>query len=284
MLERDISREVARLTQTREDWEKIRTLENNVTRLQRKDKHDFYRQMYTNAEEENDPAKLFSMSKKLLGWKRSEAPKSFLQDGRQVHTQKEVANIQAKFYDDKVDGIKLRLPRVRRDPLQHLKKAFGNIEKLKIEKVTEDEVLKIIKKTFKNSYAFGRDMLDVASIKKGAKTLVRPITFVINLSLGTNKFPAKWKIARVLPILKSKGAATTNPASFRPISQLPVISKIAEKCVQSRLLLHLEKYGLLSADHHGYRRNLSTTSALLEIMDAISTATGYESSHKYHEH
>ena len=167
---------------------------------------------------------------------------------------------------------------MRKDPLYHLKKAFlrwrpsGRIQKLELGEVMASEVLEIIK-NFKNSHAFGRDKLDTATIKSGGKYLAGPIAHMINLSLGTARFPAKWKLARILPILKVKGADENSPASFRPISQLPVISKIAECVVQSRLLQHLEQHNLLSTDHHGYRSNLSTTSALLEIMDAISTAT-----------
>ena len=53
---------------------------------------------------------------------------------------------------------------------------------------------------------------------------------------------------------------------------MAIISKLAERKVQSRLLEHLEKNSLLSRDHHAYRHKLSTTTALISIMDKISEA------------
>ena len=277
MLERDISRELARLSKSPADWDKFRKLKNKVTDMQIKDKKKYFSEAYRKIEEENDTGNLFGMTKKILGWKMSTPPKSFIIDGKPIRSQVEVANVQANFYENKVEGIKNRLPKVRRDPLYFLNKAFGRwvpsgrIPKLLLGQTTELEVLNIIKK-FKNSHAFGRDNLDAATIKIGGKYLSRPIAHIVNLSLLKSTFPNKWKIARILPIQKSKGLDLSNPASFRPISQLPVISKITEKIVQSKLLLHLEQHSLLSSDHHGYRLNLSTTSALLDIMEAISNA------------
>ena len=277
MLERDISRELARLSKSPEDWDKFRKLKNKVTDMQRKDKKKYFSEAYRKIEEENDTGNLFGMTKKILGWKMSTPPKSFIIDGKPIRSQVDVANAQANFYENKVIGIKNRLPKVRRDPLHFLKKAFGRwvptgrIPKLILGQTTELEVLKIIKK-FKNSHAFGRDNLDAATIKIGGKYLSRPIAHIVNLSLSKSTFPNKWKIARILAIQKSKGLDLSNPGSFRPISQLPVISKITEKIVQSKILLHLEQHSLLSSDHHGYRLNLSTTSALLDIMEAISNA------------
>ena len=196
--------------------------------MQKKDKYNYYKNLYNQIEADNDTANLFGMTRKLLGWKTSTPPISFLVDGRPVRSQKEVANTQADYYDSKIVSIKNRLPRVRRDPLALLRKAFGRwvpkdrIDKLTMGPATEKEVLDIIKK-FKNSHAFGRDNLDAATIKIGGKFLAGPITHIVNLSLGTANFPAKWKIARILPVLKSKVADVTNPASFRPISQLPVV-------------------------------------------------------------
>ena len=69
-----------------------------------------------------------------------------------------------------------------------------------------------------------------------AVTLIPVITHVINLSLGTAHFPARWKLARILPLLKSNDCDPLKPASYRPISQLPVLSKLTERSVQRQLL------------------------------------------------
>ena len=94
-------------------------------------------------------------------------------------------------------------------------------------------------KKLKISHAYGRDQIDAASVKIASKHLIGPITHIVNLSLGTNIFPQKWKLARILPLLKSKDLDCTTPSSFWPVSQLPLIGKLTERSVQIQLLEHL---------------------------------------------
>ena len=78
----------------------------------------------------------------------------------------------------------------------------------------------------KNSHAFGRDELDAAAIKLVAPILAPVFAHIINLSLGTVRFPMRWKISRIVPLLKSNDCDKSNPKSFRPVAQLPLISEI----------------------------------------------------------
>lgn len=54
------------------------------------------------------------------------------------------------------------------------------------------------------------------------------------------------KIATIAPIYKDSGDFN-DPTKFRPISLLPIIGKIFEKCIYFRLFKYLEKYDLLSS-------------------------------------
>ena len=126
-------------------------------------------------------------------------------------------------------------------------------------------------KNLKNSHAYGRDKIDAATMKMAVKFLLEPITHVINLSLTGKVFAQKWKLARILPLLKGKDQDCTNPASFRPVSQLPLIGKLTERAVQSQLLEFLERNELIGQRQHAYRAKTSTTTALLEVTDLIGT-------------
>ena len=57
----------------------------------------------------------------------------------------------------------------------------------------------------------------------------KPLTHIINLSLIQGKFPDSLKIAEVVPIFKQGSRLLCT--NYRPISVLPVLSKIVEKCV-----------------------------------------------------
>ncbi|GFT48048.1 RNA-directed DNA polymerase from mobile element jockey [Trichonephila clavipes] len=77
-----------------------------------------------------------------------------------------------------------------------------------------------------------------------------------------------WKTAVVIPILKpDKNSALAE--SYRPISLLPVLSKLAEKVIFARLNDHLERENILIPEQHGFRPRLSTSHQLLRVVEFI---------------
>ena len=217
------------------------------------------------------------MSKSLLGWIKSGTPSCFKIENVTNRKQKDLADLQVNYYEQKIVNIKNRLPRVNVDPLAVLRRSFdrwrpaGGRPKFTLKSVTEKEVGEMIMK-LKNSHAFGIDRVDAATIKMATGILIPGITHVINLSLCSARFPARWKLARILPLLKSKESDQFNPSSYRPVSQLPVLSKLAERTVQRQLLTYLEENSLLSDNHHAYRDKHNTSTALIHLMDSIATA------------
>ncbi|GFU20523.1 putative RNA-directed DNA polymerase from transposon BS [Trichonephila clavipes] len=77
-----------------------------------------------------------------------------------------------------------------------------------------------------------------------------------------------WKTAVVIPILRpDKNSALAE--SYRPISLLPVLSKLAEKVILARLNDHLERENILIPEQHGFRPRLSTSHQLLRVVEFI---------------
>ena len=64
-----------------------------------------------------------------------------------------------------------------------------------------------------------------------------------------------WKTAKVKPLYK-KGR-NTDPENYRPISLLPILSKIIERVVYNQLLEHLEKHDVLYEYQSVFRSNNS---------------------------
>ncbi|GFU84097.1 putative RNA-directed DNA polymerase from transposon BS [Trichonephila clavipes] len=81
-------------------------------------------------------------------------------------------------------------------------------------------------------------------------------------------FPMSWKTAVVIPILKP-GKNSALAESYRPISLLPVLSKLAEKVILARLNDHLERENILIPEQHGFRPRLSTSHQLLRVVEFI---------------
>ena len=75
------------------------------------------------------------------------------------------------------------------------------------------------------------------------------------------------KKIHAIPVHKSGNISDIN--NYRPISLLPILSKILEKVVANQLVSFLESNKLLSNSQHGFRPNLSTETALLKVTDKI---------------
>ena len=122
----------------------------------------------------------------------------------------------------------------------------------------------------RNSPARGDDGICIRTLKLGFNAVGHVLLHIINLCLTTNDIPDRWKHSRVIPIYKS--GDPSDPSNFRPISILPVISKIVERVVQRQLYYYLSANHLLSPTQHGFRPLHSTETALTHITDEIFLA------------
>ena len=164
------------------------------------------------------------------------------------------------------------------DPLEILKTAVANwnlrgkqVPKMKLEEINAATTAKMIGK-LKDSNSSGMDEIESKVIKLAVTQLLHPITFIINLSIRTKVFPNKWKIGKVTPLFKGKGLSRTNPASYRPITMLPAVSKILERVVQEQIARHMVNNHLYHPNQHAYKQGFSTATALIELSDQLNVA------------
>ena len=113
----------------------------------------------------------------------------------------------------------------------------------------------------------GLDKVPVRLLKLCVKEIADSLTSIINLSFETATFPNIWKIARVTPIFKSGDKSAK--LNYRPISVLPVISKICERHVHVTFLSWLQKFRLLIENQSAYLKNHSCITALIDITDTL---------------
>jgi len=121
--------------------------------------------------------------------------------------------------------------------------------------------------SMKNTDATGDDGIALQYIKDSLPAMRFYLTTMINTSINTGVFPTAGKHALVVPIHK-KGDKN-DPSNYRPISLLPVLSKILEKVVADQLQKHLETSKKLTKQQFAYRRHRSTEHALLDIMEKV---------------
>lgn len=141
-----------------------------------------------------------------------------------------------------------------------------NIAPFRPQPVDQNTVILTIKQ-LRNTKSFGSDNISLRFIKDSLFAIVFYLTTLINTSIVTGIFPASWKHAVVTPLFKNG-----NPdeiGNYRPVSLLPIFSKILEKVVANQLTSFLERNKLFSPTQHGFRPKLSTETALQVITDKI---------------
>ena len=104
-------------------------------------------------------------------------------------------------------------------------------------------------------------------LKTARSELAGNLTLLFNMSLRTGVFPDILKIANIIPIYKD--GSRLNPANYRPISLLPIIGKILEKIIYTRLYKFMEKYKIINKQQYGFQKNKSTEHALIDIHEHI---------------
>ena len=139
---------------------------------------------------------------------------------------------------------------------------------------TEPEINSIIK-SISNSKSVGHDQICSEIVKQVAPQLTPALVEIINLSLTCGQFPDKLKIAKVISIYKS--GSKTDVSNYRPISILPVVSKIFERVAFTRLYSFLEKNNILHNCQYGFRPGRSTEDATLRFVQDVSKA--FENNH-----
>ncbi len=117
------------------------------------------------------------------------------------------------------------------------------------------------------STASSHDGITSFMVKAGKVVLVPIFHYMFNLSVTSKKFPEQWKEAIVTPLFKS--GQRDDPNNYRPISVLPTISKVLERCVHDQVYAYLSKNNLLNNRQSGFRKGHSTTTCLVDFLDNI---------------
>lgn len=120
-----------------------------------------------------------------------------------------------------------------------------------------------------NKKSTGYDKIDAVAIKSLPFKGVVFLTLLFNSILRLQHFPSQWKCAEIIMVLKSNKQENV-VSSYRPISLLPILSKIFEKLLLKRLTPLLNKKNIIPNHQFGFRRKHGTPEQCHRIIKVIS--------------
>ncbi|XP_039278708.1 uncharacterized protein LOC120350215 [Nilaparvata lugens] len=168
------------------------------------------------------------------------------------------------YFVSVAENILQELPDCGSNPMNNVGQVQQQMMDWKL--VSADRVTKIVS-NLKNSRSQDIYGLSTFVLKATAKQIAEPLAAAINSCFVAGRFPDCLKTARTVPIHKKE--ETSDPANFRPISMVPIFSKVIETEMKMQMTNFFEGNGLLSSSQHGFRNRRSTTSALLALTENI---------------
>ncbi|KAL0829802.1 hypothetical protein ABMA28_003285 [Loxostege sticticalis] len=133
--------------------------------------------------------------------------------------------------------------------------------------INENDIIKIIK-GLKNTKSTGYDYINTNIIKQCANFIAIPLAHLVNLSLVQGQFPTELKRSIVKPLHKSGSHDEVN--NYRPITLIPILSKIFEKVMHDKISTFISLEKLLKNEQFGFRRGSSTTLACFHLIKEVA--------------
>ena len=100
-------------------------------------------------------------------------------------------------------------------------------------------------------------------LKASIESCSEVLTKLFNNTILTSNFPDKLGVADVSPIIKKDDPQKSK--NYRPVTVLPVVSKVFERLLHKQMSLHVEEY--LPPYLRGYRKGFTTQRALLPLLE-----------------
>ncbi len=234
---------------------------NIVTKTIDKAKSVFYQDKLS----ECDQRESFRILDGLLNVKEQKALPS--------HTNsKKLADDFAQFFQDKVDKIRNSLKEVGVVLCSQTDTASQHEVFSEFVNVSMDSVEKIIAKCASKSCQLDPIPTSLLKDKKILPILLPLITDLINASLQDGLFPSELKLALVIPLLKKLGLLCELFLNYRPVSNLPFVSKVIEKAAADQLLNHMRRLGLHDLYQSAYKKAHGVETATFKVKNDIDIA------------
>ena len=229
--------------------------------IKRHDKRKYYSELFKKISKNSRT--VWSVMNSLIGKSRNKHSITTICDGGDMISDK--LTVASKF-NSHFTGAGLRVKgNIAPTTTKHTDYVKYKVKEMMLFKPTsETEISKIVTSMLPKKSS-GYDGISNFVLKELISTIRLPLCILYNKSLQLGIFPDKMKLAKIQPLFKSGNMLLMD--NFRPISLLPVLSKMLEKVVYKRLVSHMELNNILFPKQFGFRKNHS-------CIDAVETFLG----------
>jgi hypothetical protein len=124
-------------------------------------------------------------------------------------------------------------------------------------------------KSLKGKPTAGDDDIPENLVKQCMQLIKGPLARIYNLLLNLGVFPDIWKTAKVKPLYKKGDKYNMN---YRPISIIPVFTKLLERLMYNRIISFLYENKILSKAQNGFRKGKSIDTVVQSFIGRIQKA------------
>jgi hypothetical protein len=218
-------------------------------------------------EHKNNVKKTWIVLKDIIGKKKSKCLQDKFNVGNNIITnKKQISEGFNDYFTNVGKSLEQNIAISDIDPIQYIHSS--NPDSIFLSPVTETEVKNLLQH-LKNT-SCGLDGIHAKIIKKTFEFYIEPLKHVLNLSITQGVFPNEMKIARVIPLFK--GGDSAKYSNYRPVSILPLFSKLLERLMYNRILEFINKHDILYKYQFGFREKHSSNMALMILLDNILKA------------
>ena len=268
ILEKDKLLQKRRKKPTEERSRQLKIIEDKLKIVNQRD----YRNYVLNQVNTRDSRKLWRNLDSLTGRQKIDSNKIEVEENGKLHNDPtDVANAFNNYFTTCVENL-----RNENVAVEQVDEVLGTLQldetpnSIFLDPPTATEVQGIIA-SMKNNSAPGHDGIDVKTFKTLAPSIVPLIVCLISAVFSTGKFPDELKKAIVTPIFKTGSRSSLD--NYRPISVLPVLSRIIERALHRRILVYVnDKLNLLYNYQFGFRPKSGTENAAIEMTTCIMRA------------
>nr|CAH7753143.1 unnamed protein product [Callosobruchus chinensis] len=237
---------------TTENWNEYKVARNEALSLVRKEKSSYIQSLF----ERNNTSQFYKTLKslKIQNSRATEVPQR-LSDANAVN------NYFASVYkqDDSCCAEKINF---------YKNNKFSSDISFNMKLVDIETIVQIVSAIKSN--AKGVDDVSLQMVKLCLPAIAIYLLHIVNCCIEVGYFPQQWKVSQIRPAPKNN-----NPEEYRdlrPVTILPIFSKILEKVICKQIMEYVSANQILPESQSGFRKNHSTVSALANLSDEIISA------------